>query len=417
MRRFLRRDADTGICHLQPHPGQPIAPLHQLSRYGHNAAGLVVFDAVFHQIKNHLIQPVLVKQREKSRRNLVFQPNLGLKGGFPQQIGYFAGQFVQIAARGRGGRAVVQSGQLQKPLGNSGQSVNFLVDIPQKFIHRLSADALGLQNRIGQQLDGGQRRFQLVRSVGNKLLPQLFGFLQPAGQLIEFAGQFGQLVLPVHMDSGVIVAAAHLANASHQPVNALAKISDKKAQHRAAQHRQQQRDAEDVAPRAAQKIRLLGVVIVDIHRPNGFFPLHHRHGGAGGKRLLVIPAAKDVGSLQRRYKIGQQSVAACQRADLGVVVQHAAKTVRHQNPLLLFQFQHLNRQHNIVLRQRGKAFQRQRQPLGPLQQFGLLGADDQPSHRLRRVKIHHRQQRGHNGRHGGGDAEAQAFGEFSCRWI
>ena len=89
----------------------------------------------------------------------------------------------------------VHLGQRQELLRHAGQSVCLVADVLHKFPDGASVHVV-LQNGIRQQLDGGQRRFQFMRSIRNKLPPALLRGLEPLGQGVEFAGKHRQLVMP-----------------------------------------------------------------------------------------------------------------------------------------------------------------------------------------------------------------------------
>ena len=63
-----------------------------------------------------------------------------------------------------------------------------------------------LENGVRQQLDGGQRCFQLVGCIGHKLPSLIFGYLQTIGQMVKFVTQERQFIIAAK-DKLVIVIA------------------------------------------------------------------------------------------------------------------------------------------------------------------------------------------------------------------
>ena len=123
---------------------------------------------------------------------------------------------------------------------------------------------------------------------------------------------------------------------------------------------------------------------------------------------------EDVVARKGGYDLGQQRIAARQGAGFGIVVDDTAEIVRHQDPLVFPQIQHLHGDIDVFLVQGGEPFQLCGQGPGPLQKVGLFGIDDQAAHCLGRVKIEHPQQgRQHHGHHQG-DAEPQPFSQPGC---
>ena len=84
-----------------------------------------------------------------------------------------------------------------------------------------------------QNLDRRQRRFQLVRSVGDKLVARLVEVVHLLAHLVERGGELRHFALALHVDTVFIVALAH-------PLDAAGKLRDRPGHDAGDQPRQHQ---------------------------------------------------------------------------------------------------------------------------------------------------------------------------------
>ena len=94
-------------------------------------------------------------------------------------------------------------------LGNAGEPLGLGADVPHKVPDHLRVHLPGLQNGVGQQTDGGQRRLQLMAGVGDEAAANFLGGLEAVGELVELPGQLGQLVPAHRLEAVAVLPLAH----------------------------------------------------------------------------------------------------------------------------------------------------------------------------------------------------------------
>ena len=170
-----------------------------------------------------------------------------------------------------------------------------------------------------------------MAGVGHEPPPGILGGLQAVGQAVELRRDLADLVAALHSGAVAVGALPHLAD-SGQQIGDLGR-QDPAQQHGKTQHRQRDEngDLHQVGLEAFENIRLLGVVLIRIHRAHDLVVIHHRRGHAAEERGGVIVAVEGVVALQRLYDLGVKGVQPHRAVLLAGVVQDAARRVRHQN--------------------------------------------------------------------------------------
>ena len=109
--------------------------------------------------------------------------------------------------------------QGQKVADDAVEAVDFLVDVREELLLHLRIVSILIEQRFQQDLHRAQRRFQLVRGVGNKLIARHIQLFQPFAHGVEGAGELGKLVFAAHLHAAGKIAAAHARNARAQFAN------------------------------------------------------------------------------------------------------------------------------------------------------------------------------------------------------
>ena len=105
-------------------------------------------------------------------------------------------------------------------LGDTGEALGLVANVPHKVPHRLRVHLLVLQDGVGQQADGGQRGLQLVGGVRDKAAADLLRGLETVGELVEFLGQMGQFVLARGLETVAVLPFTHDADGAQQSADA-----------------------------------------------------------------------------------------------------------------------------------------------------------------------------------------------------
>ena len=106
--------------------------------------------------------------------------------------------------------AAVEPREPQQIFRDARQAVGLLHDVADELAHRGGVDVLGLQNRVGEQADTGQRRFQLVARVGDEAAARLLSRLQAVGHGVELHGKIVYLVVAADLGVMAVRALSHL---------------------------------------------------------------------------------------------------------------------------------------------------------------------------------------------------------------
>ena len=211
-----------GNAHARIADGEHRIVLLTAKMHRQRSAGQVVFDAVFHQVEDDLIQVVFQNQDGGVLVQLQAEGHTRPAGVRPKHLRHplHRGRHIDdLALLGLGGFG---SGEGEKLGGHAVQAVGLVADVRYKFLHRVHVHVV-LQNGIGEQLDGGEGRFQLVGGVGDKLTALALRGLQPLRQVVEFLPQHGQLVAAAHVHLVGIIPLPDHAHGGHDPVQTTGK--------------------------------------------------------------------------------------------------------------------------------------------------------------------------------------------------
>ena len=153
------RNAESGVLHEDSHIVRVVDAVDS-----HIAVGVIVLDAVFHEIEQNLVEIVLGAEHCAIRRTIQLQPDCLS----PRQRNQHAQHALRDGFHRDGlaflGRLAVQLGQLQQLGGQAGQAVRFAADVGHEFAHGFRIHLI-LKDRVGEELDGRKGRLELVGGV------------------------------------------------------------------------------------------------------------------------------------------------------------------------------------------------------------------------------------------------------------
>ena len=158
------------------------------------AAGIVVLDGILHQICNRQRKLGLIDLTENRTEGLEDQlySLLVRDRTNPVQNGF--DQLIHIDRRDiHADSRLVHTNQREKVIDNLGLPVNFMTHILHEFLIELEGGSLHTVNGVRQDLHGSQRRLELMRDIGDELLPGSLHRLHAAQEIIEMACQLLRL--------------------------------------------------------------------------------------------------------------------------------------------------------------------------------------------------------------------------------
>ena len=328
---------------------------HSLSFHRHigvdKAAAGAVFDAVFHDIVQNLVNVVFRGHDHGVGIRLITQGYALFLGHHPQHPLHPFQHRGHRHSSTLFQRTAVQSGQAQQILGDAAEPLGLLPDVAHEFVHRLGVHVLRLQNRVGQQADTGQRCLQFMGCVGHKAASGIFGGLQPVGQTVEFRRNLGDLIVALHLGPVTVSTLPHVADGLQQ-------FADASRQHPGEQQAQHNNkdchhagNAGNVVLQALEQLRLLRVVLIGIDGTHRLVMIHHRRSAAAEESIAVIAAIIGVLAPQRLKDLGVKGVKTYGTAGFTGVVQHPAGRVGYQNATHACLFHHRQRLADILRRQ------------------------------------------------------------------
>ena len=183
--------------------------------------------------------------------------------------------------------AVVSSGEVQQLFRGALQPLRLGADVGDELPHGGAVHLRVLHNAVGQQTDGGQRRFQLVAGVRDEPAALGLGGLQPLGQIVQLAAQLRQLVVAAELQTEGVVAGLHRAHAVGQLGDASCHHSKGKEDDHQRQQRDRNRDGAQSVLDAHDDGGLLRVVLRDVHRADGLAAAAHRNCGSAGEGIHI----------------------------------------------------------------------------------------------------------------------------------
>ena len=228
------------------------------------AAAVVVLDAVFHQVKDNLIEIILQNENGAVLLQGEQQPDISLLGQgreHPLHPPDGGGQVDDLAFHRF---LTVHFGQGQQLCRHAVQPLGLIADIPHKFPDGVHIHIV-LQDGIRQQLDGGQGSFQLVGGIGDKPPPFLLGGVQPLGQVVDLIAQNGQLVIAAHGDLVGVVPLLNDPDGGHDLTHPAGKGGGKGQGEQKHDDLQNQSDLKHRQLQGVDQGTLGGVVIGHIH--------------------------------------------------------------------------------------------------------------------------------------------------------
>ena len=288
------RDADARVLH-----GEDDVLRRVLDRNMHLAAGSVILDAVFDEVEHDLIGVVLKGENGAVAVDLRSQLDLCFirqRDEHPEDAGERDAE-VNDLVLDFGALGAVEREEL---LRHAREAVGLAANVGDEFAHRVGVH-LVLQDGVGQELDGGQRRFQLVRSVGDKLALLCLGFLQPVGQFVEFRCKRGKLVRAAHLNFMAVFALAHHAHRGQNFTHAARagrREEGGKQDDRAEEH---EGTLQDRALEVCNDIPLLRVIVHQIDAAVRAVVIHDGDGGRADECIILIRAVEHIAAAQRLH--------------------------------------------------------------------------------------------------------------------
>ena len=131
-----------------------------------DAAALdVVLDGVFRKVEDDLIDIVVRCEDGAVAGEGGPELDMPLRGERPQELHDAPDGVADVDALPRTDDGAVEAGEGEQLFRRAGEPLRLRADIAGKFAHRRRVDAVALHDAVGEQADGRQRRFELVRGV------------------------------------------------------------------------------------------------------------------------------------------------------------------------------------------------------------------------------------------------------------
>ena len=290
----------------------------------------VIFDAVFHEIEQDLIRIVLKGQNRAALFHTGRQLDRLPVGQRHKHTEHARERLPDVDDLVLTALCLVSRGPAEREqlLRHARQPVGLCADVGDEFPHRVCVH-LVLQDGVGQQLDRRQRRFELVRGVGDELPFGDLCLLQLVGQLVELRRQRRVLVRAAHLNFVAVFALAHKAHGGHDPPHTARTGHGKHDRAQKDDPDQHQRAAEDRALETCDDAALRGVVFHQIHAPHDGIMQQNRRGSVALERAVFIDAVKKVAAAQRLHdRLKQDEFALGILAGDGII-ERAARRVGH----------------------------------------------------------------------------------------
>ena len=209
--------------------------------------------------------------------------------------------------------------------------------------------------------------------IRDKPPPHLLNGLQAVGELVELHGQLGHLVLALDLDAVVVLALPHRADTTQQSGGIAGESLGQNEGSHQSHHTDHHGDVPQGGLDGQQHLRLLRVVFIEVHRPQGDTTVHRGDGHTGAERPLPILGPAHVLPPQGLDHLGGDGIVSGALFQGGAVIEDESGLVGHQHPGALHVVQQLHGLGHAVLgehlRHRQGAADGQGLPL----QRGLLG--------------------------------------------
>ena len=186
------RNAEAGVLDRDAH-----IVLRALQRHMDAAARVIVFDAVFDQVEQDLIDVVLDGKHGAAAlpaSGEVDPPVVRQRHQHPEHARDHIRHINDLMLL----RALLTAREHEQLLRHAVEAFCLAADVRDELTHRARVHLI-LQDGVGQELDRRQRRFQLMRRIGDKLPLRGLGFLQARSELVKFLGEGRKFVRAVHL--------------------------------------------------------------------------------------------------------------------------------------------------------------------------------------------------------------------------
>ena len=358
---------------------------------------MVVFDAVFGQIVDHLMQVARAGKDDALPFDLIREVDLTLLRHQTEHVHRAFDDLCDVDGLRRFDRAAVEPRQAQQILRDARQALRFLLNVADKLAHRRAVHVLGLQNRVGQQADARQRRFELMGRVGDETAASVLGGLQTIRHTVELVRDLRDLIVPADGGALAVIALAHLPDRAGKQTEAPRQhAGEEQAQHHDADENRL-RDAQQRVLQVPQQRRLLGVVLIGVDRADGLAAVDDRRSAAALERAVVKGDIEHVVAVQSLYDLGIECVAPKGAVRLARVVEDASRGVGDQNAGDARLLRHRQRRGDVLLAQLLQPRQRRRHDGDAALERRLLGAEDQVLRHRQGVGVHQHQHRDDDG--------------------
>ena len=317
---ILLRDADAGVGN-----GEGDALVVPLQPDVDAAPGDIVFDGVFHQVEDNVVQIILRGEDQAAVLQLGFQTHVLLPGQRPQGVQGVLDHLFHVHQLLLLLYGVVQPGERQKLVGGALEALGLVADIGDEFPHGGRVHVLVLHDTVRQEADGGQGGLQLMGSVGDEAPALLLRGLQPLGELVELLPQLGDLVPPPVDVPVAVVPVSHHAHGAHDGPDPLHQEENEEQRQDQRQSADAQRGRADPVLEAQDDLRPLLVMLGEIEAPRQLSLGAEGNGDAADKGRVPEGGAKNDLALQTAEQILRKL--ALSRG----VIEAAALPVRHQD--------------------------------------------------------------------------------------
>ena len=263
--------------------------------------------------------------RRRQRKGDIPQIRKGLE--HPDNFLYRRGGINDLAVVLNG---TIQLRQRQKLLGKTAETVCLSANVADEFA--LGADIhFVLQNGIGQQLDGGQRRFQLMGSIGNKLPAALFRFFQTFGKIVEFLTEKIHFVVTAELDFVGIMAVAHQSDGMENTAQAAGEKGRKNNGEKDNACFQRCGNAQHIGLQSGDQSALSGIILHQIYDARCDAVFYQRNRNSAFNCAFGVDAVKGVVSLQRGDNFRKEQQLALRVSGFQRVINSRAERVRNHS--------------------------------------------------------------------------------------
>ena len=226
------------------------------------------------------------------------------------------------------GDIVVKTGQVEQLFGRALQPLRLVADVGDELAHGVRIHVVALHDAVRQKPYGRQRRFQLVRRVGDEAAALPLGIVKALGQHIELLAQLRYLVAPGDLKPVLVVPARYDAHrACKRPNTAEQK---RKVYGRDNYGDSDDDDGDDPKLRLQVNDYLRALIVPLLKADSAAYPSLPADGDGAACKKALVPERRAKHVLAGRCRYQVVIVGLAPRAG-NAVVQHGPLRVRDRN--------------------------------------------------------------------------------------